>query len=590
MAFVRGLQGDDPKYIKAMACAKHYAVHSGPEKIRHRMNMEPSQRDLYETYLPAFEALIKEGKAGSVMGAYSALYGIPCCASPFLLDEVLRKRWGFDGVVFSDGGAIGDIWVEHKFVKDHVEAAAVAVKAGCDVSSGGMQDDGKELKRPGHENYGIKGGRGFAPLPEAVTKGLITEKEVETALARELVMRFRLGLFDPPERVPFSKIGMDQNDKPEHRALALKVAQQSMVLLKNDGLLPLDRAKYKRIAVIGPNADSIGMQNGNYSGKPSKSVTILEGIKQLAGNGIEVTYEKGCPLAIRRDKSELPAPELAAKAVDSAKAADLVIYVGGLDASLEKEEGNARSDVYEGFTRGDRVTIEPPAVQQDLVKALHATGRPLVMVNCSGSPIALAWEHQNLGAILQAWYPGEEGGTAVAQVLFGEVSPAGRLPVTFYASTKDLPPFEDYSMKNRTYRYFQGKPLYAFGHGLSYNTFEYANVKSDPSAAPDGRIKLSFTVKNTGSRDGDEIAQVYARYMKPKLPQAKMTLCAFERISIPSGQLKQVSLEIPVSRFRHWDESKKDYAVEPGEYELMIGAASDDVRLRKTCVVTTPYP
>jgi beta-glucosidase len=583
VAFVKGLQGDDPHYVKAMACAKHYAVHSGPEKVRHHMNMEPPQRDLYETYLPAFEALIKDGKAGSVMGAYSALYGTPCCANPWLLNDLLRKQWGFNGLVFSDGGAIGDIWVEHKYVPGPVEAAAAAVKAGCDVSSGAMQKDGKETTRPGHENYGIKGGRGFELLPEAVKKGLITEKEIDPAVTRELVMRFRLGLFDPKDRVPFSKIGMDQVDNAEHRALALKVAQKSMVLLKNNGSLPLDRSKYRKIAVIGPNADAAEMQNGNYSGKPSKTVTILEGIRASAGKEIEVVYEQGSRRTTRRDGSEpKPTPAaLAEKALAAAKDADLVIFVSGIDAGLEKEEGSARTDVFEGFSRGDRTKIELPQVQLDLIKQLHATGKPLVLVNCSGSAMAMPWENENLPAILQAWYAGEEGGTAVASVLFGEHNPAGRLPVTFYGSTEDLPPFEDYSMKNRTYRYFEGKPLYAFGHGLSYTAFEYADAKTaQKNVTADGTIELSFAVKNTGSRDGDEVAQVYVRHVKSNVPQARQALCGFERISLAKGETKTVSLKIPAHRFRHWDEPAKQYLVEPGEYELLIGGASDAIKRR----------
>ncbi len=581
VAFIRGLQGEDEKYPKTIACAKHYAVHSGPEADRHHFDAKPSERDLYETYLPAFEAAVREGKVGSVMGAYSALYGKPCCADPFLLNDVLRKQWGFDGVVFSDGGAIGDIWAEHKYVADPVEAAAAAVKAGCDVSSGGMQTDGRDMKVRGHMNAGMKGGRAFSALPEAVQKGLITEKEVDVAVTRELVLRMRLGLFDPPNVGPWSKIGIDQNDTAKHRALAMKVAQESLVLLKNDGLLPLDRARIKRIAVIGPNADSPGMQNGNYAGKPSKTITILQGIKELAGDGVEVTHERGCPLALRKDNADPPPPDMAEKAIASAKAADVVIFVGGLDSSLEKEEGAARTDVYQGFTRGDRSTIEFPQVQADLIKQLHATGKPLVLVNCSGSAIAMPWEAENLLAIVQAWYPGEEGGHAVAQVLFGEINPAGRLPVTFYAATADLPPFDDYSMANRTYRYFTGKPLFAFGHGLSYTNFQYADAKTNAGVvSPTDTIKLTFTLKNTGGRDGDEVAQAYFRHVRSAVVQAKQTLCGIRRVTLKSGQSTNVTMEIPAQRLRYWDTTRKQYIVEAGEYELLIGGTSDDTPLR----------
>ena len=358
-----------------------------------------------------------------------------------------------------------------------------------------------------------------------------------------------------PSKVPWSRIGIDQNDTAEHRQLALKVAQESMVLLKNDGILPLDKSKYKKIAVIGPNANAADMQNGNYAGKPSRTVTILDGIRAAAGKDVEVVYEQGSRRTRRRDGSDPAPPEMADKAIEAAKAADLILFVGGIDAGLEKEEGSARTDVFEGFSRGDRTRIELPQVQEDLIKSLHKTGKPVVLVNCSGSAMAVKWEAENLPAILQAWYPGEEGGTAVAQVLFGEVNPAGRLPVTFYAATSDLPPFEDYSMKNRTYRYFGGKPLYPFGHGLSYTKFDYADAKTDSaSVAADGTIKLTFDLKNSGAKAGDEVAQVYARRGGGGSgvgdEQRKLWLCGFARIRLAKGESKPVTLEIPASRFR----------------------------------------
>jgi beta-glucosidase len=579
VAFVRGIQGDDPKYLKAVACAKHYAVHSGPEKERHTFDAKPDDRDLYETYLPAFEALVRDGHVHSAMGAYSSLNGVPCCADPFLLTDLLRNTWGFDGVVFSDGGAIGDIWAEHKFVPDPIQGAAVAVKAGCDISSGGMERRPNLNAGPGHANDGIKGGWAFSALPLAVKQGDITEKQVDTAVQRELTMRFRLGLFDPQDMVPFNKIGVDQIDSDEHRALSLKVAQESIVLLKNDGLLPLDRALFKRIAVIGPNADAERMMNGNYTGRNSHSTTILEGIKQLVGNSIDVTYTDGCPLDLKADHSNAPTTQTAA-AIDAAKSADLVIFVSGIDSTLEKEEGGIREPVMDGFDRGDRTKIEMPSVQEDLIKQLAAVGKPMVLVNCSGSAIAMPWEAAHVPAIVQAWYPGEEGGQAVAQILFGDVNPAGRLPVTFYSATTDLPDFENYSMANRTYRYFTGKPLFAFGHGLSYTKFDYSNANLDSSTATAAdTMKLSFTITNSGARDGDEIAQIYFRHVHSAIPQPQMALCGFTRIHIGKGNASQVSIDIPAQRFRYWDTTQKKYVVEPGDYELMIGTASDDIRL-----------
>jgi beta-glucosidase len=591
VAFIRGLQGDDPKYIKVMACAKHFAVHSGPESERHRFDARPSEHDLHETYLPAFEAAVREGHVGTVMGAYSSLNGTPDCADPFLLNDLLRKQWGFDGLVFSDGGAIGDIWVAHKYVPTPEEAAADAVKAGCDVSSGGMGQalpatSSSKLQKPAGANDGLKAGRAFSYLVSAVQKGLITEDQINTAVARELLLRFRLGMFDPPSMVPWSTLGVDQIDTPGHGALALKVAQESIVLLKNDGLLPLNREKIKRIAVVGPNADSASMLIGNYTGKPSQSVTILNGIKEIAGPNVEVTYVPGCPLALKNDHSNEQAPAATVEAVAATSDADVVIYVGGLAASLEKEEGRVP---YEGFDDGDRTRIELPTIQEDLLKSLYASGKPVVFINCSGSAIAMPWEADHLPAILQAWYPGEEGGQAVAQVLFGDVNPAGRLPVTFYAATDDLPPFADYSMTNRTYRYFPGKPLFAFGHGLSFTKFDYADVTTNSTTFGTGdTIHLTATIKNSGAHDGDEVTQIYVASNHPASLDPRLSLCAFARFHLAAGESRQISLDIPVSRFRHWVDQQQRYSVDPGDYQLLIGSASDDVRLRKLVSIAQP--
>ena len=328
------------------------------------------------------------------------------------------------------------------------------------------------------------------------------------------------------------------------------------------------------------------MQNGNYSGRLGESTTILQGIQQLAGKDVEVTHVEGCPLALLDDGSNAPLVDDTANAVAAAKAADVVIFVSGIDATLEKEEGGPKDPPHDGFIRGDRTRIELPPVQEDLIKALAATGKPIVLVNCSGSPMAIPWEAEHLPAIVQAWYPGEEGGQAVAQVLFGDVNPAGRLPVTFYASTSDLPAFEDYSMANRTYRYFNGKPLFAFGHGLSYTKFDYADAKVDEaSVAPNGTIKLSFTVNNSGPREGDEVAQVYFRHVHSAVPQPNLALCGFARVHMAHGKTGNVALEIPAQRFRYWDAARRQYIVEPGEYELLIGGASDEIRARVGVIV-----
>jgi beta-glucosidase len=579
IAFIRGLQGDNPKYIKVMGCAKHFAVHSGPESQRHRFDAKPSQRDLYDTYLPAFESLVREAHVGTVMGAYSSLNGTPDCADPFLLNELLRKQWGFKGLVFSDGGAIGDIWVAHKYVSTPEEAAVAAVKAGCDVSSGGMGQalpaSSTSNMNPKKADDGLRAGRAFSYLVAAVQKGLISEDQINTSVARELELRFRLGMFDPPSLVPWSRLGVDQIDTGEHRALALKVAQESIVLLKNDGLLPLSRQKTRHILVVGPNADSSTMLIGSYTGQPSRSVTILQGIKETAGPDADVTYVPGCPLALKHDRSNQQTAAATAQAVAAAGNADVVIFVGGLAASLEKEEGRVP---YDGFDDGDRTAIELPAPQEDLLKALYGTGKPVVFINCSGSAIAMPWESTHLPAILQAWYPGEEGGHAVAQVLFGDVNPAGRLPVTFYASTNDLPPFGDYSMNNRTYRYFNGKPLFAFGYGLSYTNFEYVQMAANTTEfGADDTIHLTLTIKNTGEREGDEVEQIYVHQRPNTSAGSKLSLCAFARIHVLAGQRETTTLQIPVRRFRRWDEIQQRYVVDPGQYEITAGRASDDL-------------
>jgi beta-glucosidase len=567
VSFIRGLQGDDPKYIKAMACAKHFAVHSGPEPDRHHFDAEPPERDFYETYLPQFETAVRDGRVGGVMGAYNSVYGEPACANPFLLTELLRDQWGFDGYVTSDCGAIYDIFGNHKFVGTPEEAAALAVKAGDDLCCG----------------------TDYNALTLAVKNGLISENVIDVALAHVLMTRFRLGLFDPPSMVPYAQIPFSENNTPEHKALALKVAEESMVLLKNDGLLPLNRAKIKRIAVIGENANSVPMLLGNYNGYPSNPVTILDGIKSVAGANIEVTYEPGYPLALAKDGSNKPDEKMLADAIAAAQSADVVIYVGGINAQLEGEE-SPRANGFDGFFGGDRTKIELPSIQEDLLKALHDTGKPIVFVNCSGSAIAMPWEAKNLPAILQAWYPGEQGGRAVAEVLFGDVNPAGRLPVTFYRSTDDLPDFEDYAMSNRTYRYFNGKPLFAFGHGLSYTKFDYSRAKLEhKKISDDGAVKLSFKLRNSGKRDGDEVVQVYFRHRNSAVPQPKLALCGFARVHLEPGQTAKLTMEIPTERFRYWDVEKKDYVVEPGKYELLVGAASDDIRARLPFkIVATP--
>ena len=603
VAFIKGLQGDDPNCLLAMGCAKHFAVHSGPEPERHRFDVNPSERDLYETYLPQFEMAVREGHVGGFMGAYNSLYGIPCCASSFLLTDLLRQQWGFDGYIVSDCAAIHNIWgpEEHHYVKTSEEAAADAVKAGCNLCCGGD----------------------YQPLVRAVQKGLVTEKDIDRALAYTLGTRFKLGLFNPPQNCPYSQIGIDQNDTPAHEALALKVAEEAIVLLKNDGVLPLDRSKIKHIAVVGPNADVPWMLEGNYNGHAARPVTILNGIKQLAGPDIEVTYAGGCPWALRADRSNQPGQPVLDAAVAQAKTADVVIFVGGITAQLEGEE-MGRENAFDGFEGGDRTRIELPPVQTDWLQALAATGKPVILVNCSGSPMAMPWATAHLPAMLQAWYPGEQGGRAVGEILFGNVNPSGHLPLTFYASTADLPGFTDYSMSNRTYRYFSGQPEFAFGHGLSYTQFKFSNARLASATQPadgtaqvtytvqksgrlagdevkfskvrpasaslpaDGSAQVTFTVQNTGNLAGDEVAQIYYRHVRSAVPQPRLALCGFARVHLNPGESGDVTISIPAERLHYRDPQNHKYLVEPGDYELLLGSASDDLPATLPLTLTPP--
>jgi beta-glucosidase len=420
-------------------------------------------------------------------------------------------------------------------------------------------------------------------LVRAVQKGLVTEADIDKALLHTLWTRFRLGLFDPPQSVAYSKYSLKDNDTAEHDAVALALARQSIVLLKNDGILPLDRTKLKKIAVIGPNADSKSMLEGNYHGSASHSVSILNSIKQVAGPAVQVDFAMGSPVTSvkaiapysRQDNGTSKSiSDLSAEALTLAQSSDLVIYVGGITAAQEGESY-------------DRKRIELPDEQENLIKALQATGKPVVMVNCSGSAMALGWEDEHLPAILQAWYPGQEGGRAVAEVLFGDVNPSGHLPITFYRSTADLPAFTDYSMSNRTYRFFKGNPLYAFGHGLSYSRYEYSGGKlRSKRVGSKGTVRLTFAIQNAGRFDGDDVAQVYYRRVATDASSPKMSLCAFRRVSVKHGGRAKVSIDIPTQRLRHWDSTTRQYVIDPGEYEILIGESSDVIRLTQPLTIT----
>lgn len=541
VAFVKGLQGEDPAYLKTVATPKHYAVHSGPEDERHHFNAEASERDLRETYLPAFEATVREAGAYSVMGAYNRTNGEPCCASTTLLQKILRDEWGFDGYVVSDCGAIRDIFANHQVVGTPEEAAAMAVTNGCDLNCGEV----------------------YKSLLIAVAKGLIAEATIDKAVTRLFTARFRLGMFDPPERVPYASIPIEVNDSAEHRALALQMAQESIVLLKNEGLLPLPKT-LKKIAVVGPNADDPIVLLGNYSGFPSVSVTPLEGIRRKVGDGVEVAYARGCGIR-SKDTSGF------AEAVAAARDADVIIAVMGLSQLIEGEEG--QQEGVEGGERstGDRVDIGLPGVQEALLEAVHATGKPVVVVLLNGSAVAATWAEAHAAALVELWYPGEEGGTALAEVLFGDTNPAGRLPVTFYRSVDDLPPFRDYRMEGRTYRYFRGAPLYPFGFGLSYTTFAYGDLALDKATLAAGEaLQVRVTVKNTGERAGDEVVQVYLKDCEASVPVPVRHLVGFRRIHLAPGEAQELAFTIePKQMSVILDDGRR--VIEPGLFELFVG-------------------
>jgi beta-glucosidase len=702
VAFVTGLQGDDPKYFKAIATPKHYAVHSGPEPERHRFNVVLPPHDLEDTYLPAFRAAVVEGRADSIMCAFNAVYGVPACASKFLLQDTLREAWKFQGYVTSDCGAVEDMTTGHKFTPDNEHGSAAAVQAGTDTTCG---DE-------------------YVTLVKAVQDGLIKESEIDTSLRRLFTARFRMGMFDPPDAVSFNQIPFSENDSPQHRELALKAGRESMVLLKNqDGMLPF-KSTVKAIAMVGPNAESLAALEGNYNGVPSHPVYPVDGIRKVFEGKAKVLYSQGAPyleelpvpvprtafhtavgastegltaeyfsntnlsgdpvltrldpqiqfhwgatapangvptkaFAVRwtgtltppgpgnytfsvpkpgwnpgggkeifrvylDDKPVLdttlpfpttwveqgkqepqttfqahfgdtkahtfrleyvhqsplfgagatlswkpPVDVLRREATKLAEQADVVVAFLGLSPNLEGEEMPVHVP---GFSGGDRTDIGLPGAQQQLLEALAATGKPLVVVLMNGSALAVNWAQEHAAAILEAWYPGEEGGTAIAETLAGANNPGGRLPLTFYTSLDQVPPFEDYSMHDRTYRYFQGKPLYGFGYGLSYSTFEYSNLKlSSPQLKAGDDLSIEVDVRNASGPAGDEVAELYLEF--PSLPGAPLrALRGFKRLHLAPGEAQHVTYTLKARDVSMVNE-KGEHVVAPGEYNVFVGGA-----------------
>jgi len=564
MQFVKELQGSDPKYFKVVATAKHFAVHNGPEPNRHSFNVLPSKRDLWETYLPAFKDLIMDAKVYSVMGAYNRVDGESASASWMLLNDILRKQWGFEGYVVSDCGAINDIYSSHKIVNTEEEAAALGIRRGCDLNCGDVYQ---------------------RALKKAVSQGLVGVKEIDLSVYRLILARMKLGMFDPIELVDYAKIPFETNNSKAHNEKALKMAQKSMTLLKNNGILPLNKSSIKKIVVIGPNANNLSALRGNYYGSASNPITIINGIKAQAGSDIDIVFHKGVPLVTSQDNE----PQVLSKEIlKDIETADVAVFVGGLDASWEGEESNEMREKngVDGFYAGDRTKIELPEIQLNALKSIKKTGTPLIFILLAGSAISLNGLEQELDAFLAAWYPGQRGGDAVADVLFGKYNPAGRLPVTFYSSTNELADFEDYNMragKGFTYRYYKGEALYPFGHGISYTTFKYSDMIIDKTMIVDtDDILVSVKVKNSGDIDGEEVVQLYVKDVESTTWMPIKQLREFRRISLKKGEEKTVEFKLsPIKDMRYYDALKQNYAVEPGEFEIQIGSSSRDIRLKK---------
>ncbi|MFN8412053.1 MAG: glycoside hydrolase family 3 C-terminal domain-containing protein [Anaerolineales bacterium] len=543
--FVKGLQGDDPKYLKAAACAKHYAVHSGPEKDRHTFNAIVTKRELYDTYLPAFKKLVTEAKVESVMGAYNRTLNEVCCASELLLDTILRGEWGFDGHVVSDCMALSDFHLHHKVTEDAADSAALALKYGCDLGCDHV----------------------FSEIPTAIERGDTTEELVNRALERTFKTRFKLGMFDPDEEVPYASISTDVVACEEHRQLAYQAATESVVLLKNkDNILPI-KPSTKKIFVTGPTAASMEVLLGNYYGFNDKMITLLEGITGRIPEGMGMEYTSGAMLKHPREIKNTWAAGMA-------QTADFAIVCAGFNSFLEGEEGESLLSP----ANGDRDSISLPQSQIDYIKELSIHGVKIVLVLTGGSPIALGEIEDMVDAILFVWYPGMEGGRAVADVLFGDISPAGKLPLTFPKSLDQLPPFEDYSMNGRTYRYMTKEPLYPFGFGLSYSKFEYSDLQLDKTTLKLGdSLNISLTLRNSGASDSAEVAQLYLSDLQASSIVPIHHLIGFERVTLKAGESQIVKFTITPEMMSFYNDEGK-LTLEPGQFRLEVGGCSPSKR------------
>jgi len=545
VAFVEGLQGDDPRFLKVAACAKHYAVHSGPEGLRHSFDAVVSRRDMAETYLPAFRALVEEADVESVMCAYNRTNGEPCCGSPSLLREILREGWGFDGHVVSDCGAIEDIDRHHGVTRDRAESAALALRSGTNLNCG----------------------RANQALVEAVERGLVTEEELDASLATLLATRFRLGLFDPSQEVPYTSIPIEVVGCEEHRALARRAAAESVVVLKNEaGVLPL-ATDLGRIFVTGPMAADVQVLLGNYYGVNESLTTILEGIVGAVGPVTVVEYRQGTLM----DRENVNAMDWFS---NEARRADVTIAVMGISGLLEGEEGESIASSF----RGDRLEIGLPPHQIEFLKTIREKAETLVVVLTGGSALAIPEVHEMADAVVMAWYPGQEGGHGVADVLFGKVAPSGKLPVTVPVSTEQLPPFDDYSMTGRTYRYMTYEPLYPFGFGLSTTTFRFElAAPAELAVDPDEPVEIRVQVTNTGSRSGTEVVQLYVSGPGAGARRPIVTLAGLERVSLAAGESRIVTFAVSADMLMRIDDGGET-VLDPGIYTLTVGGASPGLR------------
>lgn len=549
--YIMGLQGHDEKYLKTAACAKHFAVHSGPEEVRHSFDACVNEQDLRETYLPAFQACVQEAGVETVMGAYNRTNGEPCCGSGRLLRDILRKEWGFEGHVTSDCWAIKDFHEQHCVTATPVESVSLAMNNGCDLNCGSL----------------------FLYLEQAVKEGLVDEKRLDEAVVNLFTSRMKLGVFDEKGENPYDKIPYTVVDSPKMRRLNEQVAERCVVLLKNDNqILPLQKEKLHTIGVIGPNADNRRALVGNYEGTASRYVTVLEGIQDYVGDEVRVLYSEGCHLYKDRTSGLAQENDRASEVRGVCRESDVIIAVMGLDASLEGEEGDTGNE----YGSGDKPNLNLPGLQHDILKIAKESGKPVILVLLTGSAMAVTWEDAHLDAILQGWYPGAQGGAAIARILFGEANPEGKLPVTFYRTTEELPAFEDYSMKGRTYRYMKQKALYPFGYGLSYTTYSYENAKlvSDDICGEVGVI-LRAEVRNTGVMDGTETVQIYVGLERDEAPNPQLKKIV--KVSLKAGESKQVEAVLPKEAFMLYDE-KGEHVLYPGTYHIYMGGSQPDAR------------